>query len=61
MSEFQYSFILFLGLISLVFIYLIEWKYFNKTTLLIRIIELILSLILAFASILLILNDLSLM
>ena len=60
MSEFQYGFSLFLGLISLISIYLIEWKCFDKITLLIRIIEMMLGIISAFATIILILNDLGL-
>jgi len=60
MSEFQYGFSLFLGLISLISIYLIEWKCFDKITLLIRIIEIMLGIISAFATIILILNDLGL-
>ena len=60
MSKFQYGFSLFLGLISLISIYLIEWKCFDKITLLIRIIEIMLGIISAFATIILILNDLGL-
>lgn len=58
LDETAYGLILLVGLIALVLIYIIEWLNYEKTTWFTRFIQIVLGIILAFASIILILRDL---